>query len=47
MMHPFDDEAVITGQGTIGLELLEDMPDVDTVVVPLAAADCCRGSRSP
>jgi threonine dehydratase len=43
MMHPFDDEAVITGQGTIGLELLEDMPEVDTVVVPLGGGGLLSG----
>src|SRR5207248_1655030 len=35
LVHPFDDEAIIAGQGTIGLEILEDAPDADTVVVPL------------
>src|SRR5205823_841517 len=34
-VHPFEDEKVIAGQGTIGLELLEQVPDVDTVVVPV------------
>src|SRR5947209_9969810 len=43
MMHPFDDEAVITGQGTVGLELLEDMPDLDTVVVPLGGGGLLSG----
>ena len=33
-VHPYEDPLVIAGQGTIGLELLEDLPDVDTVVVP-------------
>jgi threonine dehydratase len=33
-VHPFDDARVIAGNGTIGLELLEDMPDVETVLVP-------------
>ena len=34
-IHPFDDEEVIIGQGTIGLELLEQVPDVEAVVVPV------------
>ena len=33
-IHPVSDDAVIAGNGTIGLEILEDLPDVDTVVVP-------------
>lgn len=33
-IHPFDDEDVIAGQGTIGLEILEELPDVDVVLVP-------------
>jgi threonine dehydratase len=33
-IHPVSDPAVIAGNGTIGLEILEDLPDVDTVVVP-------------
>lgn len=35
-IHPFDDPHVIAGQGTIGLEILEDMPDVANVIVPLS-----------
>jgi threonine dehydratase len=34
LIHPFADEAVMAGNGTIGLEILEDLPDVDTVLVP-------------
>ena len=34
-LHPFEDPAVICGQGTIGLEILEQIPDVDAVVVPV------------
>jgi threonine dehydratase len=33
-VHPFDDERVMAGNGTIGLELLEDLPEVDTVLIP-------------
>ena len=32
-VHPFDDPAVIAGHGSVGLEILEDLPDVDVVVV--------------
>ena len=32
-VHPFDNEDIIAGQGTIGLEILEQVPDVDTVIV--------------
>jgi threonine dehydratase len=43
LVHPFDDPAVITGQGTVGLEILEDLPDVDTVVVPLGGGGLLSG----
>jgi threonine dehydratase len=33
-IHPFDDENVMAGNGTIGLEILEDLPQVDTILVP-------------
>jgi len=42
-VHPFDDEKVIAGQGTIGLEILEDMPDVDAVVVPVGGGGLISG----
>ena len=34
LVHPFDDPLTIAGQGTVGLEILEDLPDVETIVVP-------------
>ena len=40
--HPFDDPDVVAGQGSLGLELLEDVPDLAKVVVPVAAAGCAR-----
>ncbi len=40
---PFDHAAVIAGQGTIGLEILEDWPEVDTVVVPLSGGGLIGG----
>jgi threonine dehydratase len=46
LVHPFDDEAVITGQGTVGLEILEDVPDVDTVVVPVGGGGLLSGIAS-
>lgn len=42
-VHPFDDPHVIAGQGTIGLELLEDLPDIDTVIVPLSGGGLMGG----
>ena len=43
MIHPFDDPLVIAGQGTIGLELLEDFPEIDTVLVPLSGGGLMAG----
>jgi threonine dehydratase len=43
MIHPFDDPIVIAGQGTIGLELLEDFPEIDTVLVPLSGGGLMAG----
>ncbi len=34
-IHPYDDLEVVAGQGTLGLEILEDLPDPDTVVIPI------------
>ncbi len=42
-VHPFDDENVIAGQGTIGLELLDQLPDVDAVVVPVGGGGLISG----
>ncbi len=42
-IHPFNDEDVIAGQGTIGLELLEDLPDVDAVIVPVGGGGLISG----
>ena len=42
-VHPFDDENVIAGQGTIGLELLEEMPDVEVVIVPIGGGGLISG----
>lgn len=43
MIHPFDDERVIAGQGTIGLELLEQVPDLTHVIVPIGGGGLISG----
>lgn len=45
-VHPVEDEPVMAGNGTIGLELLEDLPDVDTVVVPWGGGGLFTGIAS-
>ena len=42
-IHPFDDELVIEGQGTIGLELMEQIPDMDAVIVPVGGGGLISG----
>ena len=42
-VHPYDDPAVIAGQGTIALELLADRPDLDTLVVPIGGGGLISG----
>jgi len=42
-IHPFDDPEVISGQGTIGLELLEQVPDIEAVVVPIGGGGLIAG----
>jgi len=43
LIHPFDDPDVIAGQGTIGLELLQDVPDLARVVVPVGGGGLASG----
>jgi threonine dehydratase len=43
LVHPFDDPLVVAGQGTVGLELAEDVPEVDTVVVPVGGGGLVAG----
>lgn len=43
LVHPFDDEAVIAGQGTIGLEILDAVPEVATIVVPVGGGGLIAG----
>lgn len=42
-VHPFDDADIITGQGTLGLEIVQDWPDVDAVVVPIGGGGLIAG----
>ena len=42
-IHPFDDEDVIAGQGTIALELIEQLPDLDAVIVPIGGGGLISG----
>ena len=42
-VHPFDDDRVVAGQGTLGLELLEQCPDMDAVVVPVGGGGLVGG----
>lgn len=42
-VHPFNDEDVIAGQGTIGLEILEQLPDVDAIIVPIGGGGLISG----
>ncbi|QSG13131.1 Threonine dehydratase [Halapricum desulfuricans] len=42
-VHAFDDEMVMAGQGTIGLEIYEDLPEVETVVVPIGGGGLISG----
>ncbi len=42
-VHPFDDPRIIAGQGTIALEMLEDVPDLDTLVVPIGGGGLISG----
>jgi threonine dehydratase len=43
LIHPFDDLAVIAGQGTVGLELVEQIPDLSLVIVPLGGGGLASG----
>ena len=43
LVHPFDDEAVMAGQGTVGLEIVEDLPDLQTVIVPIGGGGLIAG----
>ena len=43
LIHPFDDEQVIAGQGTIGLEILKEVPEGDTIIVPIGGGGLISG----
>lgn len=43
LVHPFDDELVIAGQGTVGMEILNENPDIDTVFVPIGGGGLAAG----
>jgi threonine dehydratase len=43
LVHPFDDELVMAGQGTVGLEIREDLPEVDVIVVPTGGGGLVAG----
>ncbi|MBP3227778.1 MAG: threonine ammonia-lyase [Bacteroidaceae bacterium] len=43
-IHPFDDEQVIAGQGTIGMEILDERPDLDVVFVPIGGGGLAAGT---
>jgi threonine dehydratase len=42
-IHPFDDEEIIAGQGTIGLDILKEVPEVDTIIVPIGGGGLISG----
>ena len=45
-VHPYDDEAVIAGQGTIGLEMMEDTPDLDVLLIPVGGGGLIAGTAT-
>jgi threonine dehydratase len=45
-IHPYDDPEVVAGQGTLGLEIVEDLPGVDTVVLPVGGGGLAAGTAA-
>ena len=45
-IHPFDDPDIITGQGTIALEILEDLKEIDMIIVPIGGGGIISGIAS-
>jgi threonine dehydratase len=45
-VHPFDDDLFISGNGTVGLEIVEDLPDVDAVIAPLGGGGLLAGAAA-
>ena len=43
IVHPFDDRAIVAGQGTLGLELADQLPEIEHVVVPVGGGGLCSG----
>ncbi len=43
LVHPYDDERIIAGQGTVGLEILEQTPEVDAIIVPIGGGGLIGG----
>src|SRR4029079_9726803 len=43
IVHPYDDPLIVAGQGTVGLEIVEDAPDADTVIVPIGGGGLIAG----
>jgi threonine dehydratase len=43
LVHPYDDEDIIAGHGTVGLELMEDLPETDVVIVPVGGGGLISG----
>jgi threonine dehydratase len=46
LVHPFDDPLVIAGAGTVGLEIEDDLPDVDAVIVPVGGGGLVSGIQT-
>jgi threonine dehydratase len=46
LIHPFDDEQIIAGQGTVGLEILEEVPGVEAILVPIGGGGLISGIAS-
>ena len=44
LVHPYDDPRIMAGQGTIALEMLEDVPDLDTLVIPIGGGGLIAGN---
>lgn len=43
LIHPYDDVAIITGQGTVALEMMEDVPQLDTLIIPVGGGGLAAG----
>ena len=43
LVHPYDDERIVAGQGTVGLELLQDIPSLDVLIVPIGGGGLIAG----